>query len=56
MRTKYFSDHEAFAEQLRKYDQRALGKDFCESLMKDITGGSSEGGKVAKALTDPENL
>jgi len=30
VRAKYFADHEVFSEQLRKYDARAIGKEFCE--------------------------
>jgi hypothetical protein len=33
-----------------------MSKEFCEGLMKEITGGSSEGGQVAKSLVAAENL
>jgi len=33
-----------------------MSKEFCERLMKEITGGNSEGGQVAKSLVQPDNL
>ncbi len=55
-RDKFFASHQAFTEAVRKMDNSAMSKEFCEDLMKQITGGSSEGGAVAKALCAPDNL
>jgi hypothetical protein len=37
-------------------DNSVMSKEFCEGLMKEITGGSSAGGRVALALVAPDNL
>lgn len=55
-KSKYFDNHAAFGDAVRKMDNSVMSKEFCESLMKDITGGSSEGGRVAKALVQADNL
>jgi len=56
VRDKYFASHQAFTDAIRKMDNSAMSKEFCEELMKQITGGSSEGGHVARALVAPDNL
>jgi hypothetical protein len=55
-RSTFFSNHASFTEQFRKFDNSVMSKEFCEGLMKEITGGSSEGGQVAKSLVAAENL
>lgn len=45
-----------FADKLRRMDNQKLPREWCEALMTEITGGKADGGKVAQALTDPENL
>jgi hypothetical protein len=37
-------------------DNSVMSKEFCEGLMQEITGNSSEGGRVAKALVAADNL
>lgn len=53
---KYWSSHESFVEHMRKVDHTKMTKEWCEQLMKDITGGNSEGGAVAKAFVQAENV
>ena len=53
---QHFASHDAFTTALAKIDHLKISKERCEQLMKEITGGNSEGGLVAKALVQPENL
>lgn len=54
--SQHFSNLEAWQQSLQKVDHLAIGKERCEQLMKEITGGSSEGGAVAQALVLPDNM
>ena len=52
----FFDDYDAFTMRMRSFNHLKISKEVTEKLMKDITGNSQDGGVVAKALVDPENL
>lgn len=44
---KIWASHDLFSDKLRRMDNQKLPREWCENLMTEITGGKSDGGKVA---------